>query len=415
MRLSIAATMRSFAVLICLGLIAIEAVALLALARLDVSGPVYNRIVTGKELLGDIALPPLDLGEAYLDANLAAHDFTRIRLYKSELASLHQRYDDRETFWSGVDLPPLKAALTQNADAYAQTFWQQVEQNLLPAIEAGNQQAVTQSMTELGRIFQTHRAVVQDIVTKTSAFDDANQAMAVKLRKIYTYALLGAAVAMLCLIGFGLRVITLLVRRPINGIARSMSNLAAGDVSMAIPDQDRTDEIGHMVAAVAVFRTTLLRLREADANLATARRDAADERRENEAAREEALKAHHFVVDSLANGLVRFANGDLTCHIHEWFGADYKTLRMDFNHAVTKMQSTMRDITEMTRNVEQGANEIMHATTDLSRRTEQQAARLEETAAAVDEVAATVRQTSISAGSAAERADAASIAAKTSG
>ena len=170
-----------------------------------------------------------------------------------------------------------------------------------------------------------------------------------------------------------------------------------------------------MVKAVRIFRDAILNRRLAEASLAAAQLAAEAERVKNEAQRSAAAEAQKFVVDSLAKGLVSFANGDLTCHISTWFSGDYKTLRMDFNDAVTKMQSTMRRIAASTTAVESGASDILQASSNLSQRTEQQAARLEEASAALDQITATVRETSSSAKTAAELANAARTHAVASG
>ena len=121
------------------------------------------------------------------------------------------------------------------------------------------------------------------------------------------------------------------------------------------------------------------------------------------------------MLDAFAAGLVAFANGDLTCHINTWFSAEYKTLRMDFNDAVTKMQSTMRRIMATTGNVETGTEEILRAASDLSHRTATQAAGLEEASAALDQLTATVRTTSGTAKTAAGLASTAKDSALNSG
>ena len=109
-------------------------------------------------------------------------------------------------------------------------------------------------------------------------------------------------------------------------------------------------------------------------------------------------------MDTLAKALIGFANGDLTFKITEWFSAEYKTLRMDFNMASEKMEATMRRVMDSTRTVETGAAEIQEASTDLARRIEQQAAQLEQAASSLDEVTGAVRKTSQNAGSAAKLA-----------
>ena len=110
------------------------------------------------------------------------------------------------------------------------------------------------------------------------------------------------------------------------------------------------------------------------------------------------------MVEILAKALISFANGDLTFKITEWFSAEYKTLRMDFNLASERMEATMRRVTNSTRTVEGSAGEVQEASADLARRIEQQSAQLERAASSLDEVTGAVRKTSQNAGSAAKLA-----------
>jgi methyl-accepting chemotaxis protein len=99
------------------------------------------------------------------------------------------------------------------------------------------------------------------------------------------------------------------------------------------------------------------------------------------------------VVQLLAGGLARLAEGDLTLRLEERFPADYQQLRYDFNAAVEQLQAAMKALALSAQGIRAGADEISQSAEDLSRRTESQAASLEETAAALDQITATVGKT----------------------
>ncbi len=302
MPFSISTIIRSFGYLTCLGLLVIETISLLALTRPAVPGPADHRSIAGQTLAFAPA-PPLSVVEAYLDANLAARDFAAVSVYGNELAALHRQYDDQRAVWSGAALaPPVQAALTQ-PDLYAQAFWQQVEGRLLPAIAAGHQAAASQALAQLAPTYQAQRAAVRNLAAKEAAATASNQALAARQRRLYIALSLGATMLMLCLVLFGLRVMTLLVLRPIADMATYMTELAAENLNAAIPCPERDDEIGRMAKAAASFRTTRLRLREADASLTTARRNVEEERQKNDEARAEAAKAQQFVVETALQNL----------------------------------------------------------------------------------------------------------------
>ena len=121
------------------------------------------------------------------------------------------------------------------------------------------------------------------------------------------------------------------------------------------------------------------------------------------------------VVNAVAGGLASLAEGDLRVRLSQAFTAEYEPLRVDFNAAVTQLQSTMGVIVGSTAALKSGAGEVTQAADDLSRRTEQQAASLEETAAALDEITATVRKTAEGARAAREMVSATKIHAEHSG
>lgn len=112
-----------------------------------------------------------------------------------------------------------------------------------------------------------------------------------------------------------------------------------------------------------------------------------------EAERAARAKEQAHVVQGLAEGLAKLANGDLASRIDNAFPGEYETLRADFNEAMGKLQEAMKSIVVNAGSIRSGAGEISQASDDLSRRTEQQAASLEQTAAALDEITATVRKT----------------------
>ena len=109
-----------------------------------------------------------------------------------------------------------------------------------------------------------------------------------------------------------------------------------------------------------------------------------------EAARSELETRQARVVDALRTGLTKLRDGDLTHSIDTPLGAEYETLREDFNAACRGLRETVIGVSEMVDTIRSDVREIVSAADDLSRRTEHQAATLEETAAALAEVTAAV-------------------------
>ncbi len=197
-------------------------------------------------------------------------------------------------------------------------------------------------------------------------------------------ATIATILAATIMIGLLATVLSRFIVRPVTQMTSAMEGLAAGNLEVAIPGQERTDQIGSMAAAVAVFRSNAMeRLRlEGDA-----------EQKRNERERLAAKDAAdiQFAVDSLAKGLAHLSNGDLNYRIDTPFVSRIDRLRDDFNNSVAKLNAALSTVGQNALAIDAGAGEIRQSADDLARRTEQQAASVEETAAALEEITATVK------------------------
>ena len=197
--------------------------------------------------------------------------------------------------------------------------------------------------------------------------------------------------------------------------AAAMEALAGGDEEAQLEGAGRGGALGDLARAFAKFRDGLAERRMLEQSAEAGRQQAAIERRRFDEERAHALTSQRQVVESLAQALISFAEGDLTWKIKEFFAIEYKTLRMDFNQASARMEETMRRVMHSTGAVTTGAADINLATADLARRTEQQAGQLEQSAATLAEITGAVQKTSQNAGSVAGLAAAARENATASG
>ena len=181
---------------------------------------------------------------------------------------------------------------------------------------------------------------------------------------------------------------------PLVALNGAMLKLAAGDHAVEIPALSRRDEIGQMAEAVLGFRTAAIDKLQIEQAAQSQRHLSDAERQRNGDVQAAAAREQARVVASVAGGLERLSNGDLTIRLTECFAPDYERLRADFNTAVDKLRQTIDVISGTAQSIRSGSGEVSEASADLSRRTEQQAASLEETAAALDQITATVRKTS---------------------
>lgn len=136
---------------------------------------------------------------------------------------------------------------------------------------------------------------------------------------------------------------------------------------------------------------------------------------EAERLRQEVAAEQARVVNALSRSLDLLSEGDLTAEIATPFSPEYDRLRQDFNGAVRKLRSALREVVENARQIGGEADGISEAVAELSRRTEAQAATLEESAAAVTQLAASVSSSAKVAGEAARIAEDARHGAEESG
>lgn len=171
----------------------------------------------------------------------------------------------------------------------------------------------------------------------------------------------------------------------------TMTKLANGDNSVAVPHIDRKDEIGSMAEAVRVFKENAIQNAKLveEQESTKARTEAERQRAQDEAIQSE----RQTVLQSFGVALSNIASKNLQYRIVDQVPGAYEELKDNFNNAIENLESALIQIGHNADVIRGGAGEIRSASDELSRRTEQQAASVEETAAAVEQITATVKST----------------------
>jgi methyl-accepting chemotaxis protein len=269
-----------FGIAVILGLGAIIGTASFALSHLKVGGPLYDRIKLGNDLIADILPPPEYVIEAYLEATLALRDPSTLAEHRERLVQLKKDYDDRWDFWTKSDLAPeLKTLLVQKSDAEVRKLWKAVESGLLPALAAGNTEAAAKSYAEITSAYKAHRAIIDDIVKKTTDANAATEADATSTVGVLSITVWSVSALVVLIICAGLFGVARGVVRPISAMTAVMGRLANGDLEISIPSASRKDEIGAMAKAVQVFKDNAARVREMEVAQAAERQQAEAERK----------------------------------------------------------------------------------------------------------------------------------------
>jgi methyl-accepting chemotaxis protein len=260
---------------------------------------------------------------------------------------------------------------------------------LIARVKAGDRDGAQADVRAAGKAVLTSAAVlplrdVRDAQEKLIEENSAHQESAITTA---TTVLIVGAIALIGL-AIGLAVaLSRMIARPISGLTRAMTDLAAGRNDIHVPDADRGDELGDMARAVLVFR---------DAAVAKQASDAASARAEAE---------QKLVVETVSAQLSQLAEGNLTAEIARDFPGEYQVVKTNFNAAVTALRGLIAAVMESTATIRTGSDEIAQASEDLARRTESNAASLEETSAAVTQMDGRLKATAEAANRTVERAN----------
>ncbi|MEM7718082.1 MAG: methyl-accepting chemotaxis protein [Pseudomonadota bacterium] len=249
-----------------------------------------------------------------------------------------------------------------------------------------------------------------------------------------TLRLTGLSYATLGLLVIAPVFLWLAVIRPIGRVINVTEGLAGGDLSEISDLRINSGELGRMASALHVFRDSALKnlalqeeerarekaaleeerradlekqekakrraeekaSREADERAREAKlaEDAEKQRRFEDARRREQMNEQAHIVNTLAKGLKKLANGDLTAQIDAKFPETYDALRVDFNAAIVTLSNIVLQLSESSLSIEENCSEIATSSLDLAQRTEQNAATLEETVSAIGELSENVAASS---------------------
>ena len=227
------------------------------------------------------------------------------------------------------------------------------------------------------------------------------------------FGLLAVLVALV--VGLLALVVSRRMFQPLEGLARTITKVAAGETDGRVDGLDRSDEIGQMARSVETLRHAVDEQQSLKQKAVEAAAQKEIERRQQEEMGEGYVKAHQFFMAEIESGFGRLAGGDLTVRLDKAFSADYEGVRKLFNDSATALEAAFGEVMRLIASNRTGISEMIVATNDIAQRTEQQAASLEETVAALGEVTSAVNHTADGAGHARKTAEAARQKAQTGG
>ena len=237
------------------GFVAMIGTSVWAIGELKVGGPIYQRIVLGKDLVADILPPPEYVLEAFLEVSLAQANPADLAPRKEALAKLRKDYDERHTYWLAQDMDAkVRDRLTVGAHAPAMRLWQVTEGRFLPALEKGDVEEARLAYAAIAEAYTAHRAEIDAVVKEADRMTAETEAEAARQESVFMSVLWTVSAVVLAIGLLSVAGLILGVVRPLNAMTRTMGLLANGELDTVIPSTARGDEIGAMARSVDVFK-----------------------------------------------------------------------------------------------------------------------------------------------------------------
>lgn len=269
-----------FGIVVGLGLAAVVSTGVMAIGELKVGGPLYQRIVLGKDLIADILPPPEYIVESYLEATLALNDPASAKERGERLAKLHKEYDDRHAFWLEQDFgAATKEKLTKQSDEAVARFWNAAEARLIPALGRGDLAAARSAYADASRAYADHRALINEIVEATNRGNAETEAYASDRETLFMRIVWSVSLTTLLILAGGILAIARGVIRPIGRMTFAMQGLAEGKLDTEIPSSGRGDEIGSMAQTLVIFKDNAISMRRMETDREETERRAVEDKR----------------------------------------------------------------------------------------------------------------------------------------
>lgn len=165
-----------------------------AMKTINVNGPIYQRIVQGKDIIADVLPPPEYIIESYLVVLqlTQATEPAEISTLMTRFQALKTEYESRHSYWSGQRLEAeLHAPLLQRSYQAAQDFYNEAEHNFLPTIQSGDRNGSLTSLQKMRRAYEEHRVAINEVVQLTTERNTTDEVQARNTIRWYGIILIG--------------------------------------------------------------------------------------------------------------------------------------------------------------------------------------------------------------------------------
>ncbi|MEB0140704.1 MULTISPECIES: methyl-accepting chemotaxis protein [unclassified Undibacterium] len=228
-------------------------------SEIKVNGPIYQRIVQGKDLIADVLPPPEYVLESYLtlfqlqaesDAGKQGKLIERLRVFKKD-------YDERHDYWKNANLSTeVQNLLLKQAHEPALAFYALAFNEFVPAIQKQDTAAAAAAMLKIQALYDSHRNAIDQVVSTVSKNNELDEASAKATIKQTQYVL--AAVFLFCLVAFFFTFnrVSSSITNPLLSALTITQVVAGGDLSQQI-ESHATDETGQLLTSLKTMNDSL--------------------------------------------------------------------------------------------------------------------------------------------------------------
>jgi methyl-accepting chemotaxis protein len=370
------------------------------LSIVKVTGPLYTKIVDGKDLVADILPPPEYVIETYLTCRelAAATSPAQIEELVAKVNSLKKDFDDRHAYWvEHLTSGEMKDTLLVKSYEPAIKFFNVIHEKLTPAVEAGDHnQAEAVVRDQLKPLYDLHRKAIDEVVMMANADSTTVEADAEStiFRRSWVLVGIGLTTAILItLAGFW-------VAKGIAGVLEqtvtSMESATRGDYTRRVTSSDG-GELGRMVSALAQMLDTLTQ-NEADKRQAELRERQEHEReklaqQQAELREREEREREKLVQEELSrkvNALLAVVNaaaaGDLTKEVTVSGDDAVGQLAGGLAEMIDQLRDIIGQVVEGASQFTEGSRVIAESSQGLAEGAQTQTASAEEMSASIQEL-----------------------------
>lgn len=348
-------------------------VAQAVLKEVQVTGPVYDRIMLIKDLVADVLPPPEYMIEAHLIVSklTLSQDEQEQSALVADYRRVKKDFFDRHEFWSGAQLnPQLRKHTLESIYQPAEAFFRLADQELLPNV---NKDVASKLVIyrKLDALYLEQRKAVDALVIDANSEQhqqEADMQSALHQADVFLLSVILGSVlvagALIYVIGAGLY--RLLGGEP-RLVMDCVDNIARGDIASALPlpDADKSS----LLAKVELMRQQLNKV------LQTIQQSSEQMRKQTQALSDAALRSEDATsqqsdrTHSMASGIEEFAISVQTVAenaqkqeseaSHMIKSSEEAVVNVsEVSSALRSLQSFVRELTVLTKNLNESSGRI---------------------------------------------------------